>query len=357
VTDYTEDQLALAQSAARLFDKHYAFEARKALIASPLGRSDAVWQQLGELGLHAAALPEAADGLGGSVEDLLASMEAAGRALVLEPLAQCQSAAAALLAAGDVKHVKAIAAGSIILPAFQEAASRYTLDAPTARFADGKLSGEKRVVLHAPSAQGFLVSCTHQGKFALVYAAADAPGIKQHSLRTVDNLRAADLQFANTPATLVAEGPAALNAAALAQDTENLLHAAEALGLAEEACALTLDYLKTRKQFGQAIGAFQALQHRMVDMTISRELMRSMLMLTAQSFQSAEPKARSRAISAMKVKFAEGARHIGQEAIQLHGGMGMTQEMKISHVFKRLTMLAQQGGDMDFHLARYASGE
>src|SRR5204862_1142493 len=182
---------------------------------------------------------------------------------------------------------------------------------------------------------------------------ADRADLKMNPYRTMDNMVAADLSFSRDRAEPM---PSADQAVAETVDFATALVCAEAVGAMKFACDTTLEYLKTRRQFGVPIGTFQALQHRMVDMVISYEQARSMACLACARVDSAVNAAeRSRAVSAAKIKIADSARHIGQEAVQLHGGMGMSEELKLSHSFRRLTVAAQQFGDADHHLARFAS--
>jgi alkylation response protein AidB-like acyl-CoA dehydrogenase len=184
----------------------------------------------------------------------------------------------------------------------------------------------------------------------------DAKRVKMKPYRTLDEMRAADVVFSGTAAELVgAEGKAMAVIEAVA-DFGTALVCAEAVGAMKFSCETTLEYLKTRKQFGVPIGTFQALQHRIVDMFVASEQARSMACLACSKVDGAEDAAeRARAVSAAKIKIADNARLISQEAIQLHGGMGMSEELKVSHAFRRLTMIAQQFGDADHHLERYAA--
>jgi alkylation response protein AidB-like acyl-CoA dehydrogenase len=374
---FSSEQQQLNDSVTRLLDKHYDFEERKALATSSTGHSTAVWAQLGELGLHALPLPEAAGGFDGGAVDLQGVMDGFGKALVLEPYVATQLVAYILCNTLSTPNIKSalegVATGERVLAlAHTEAQSRYHADAiecvVEAQGAGFVLSGDKVVVLHAPQANGFVVTAKHAGKLALAWV--DCPdglpeGMRLKSYRTVDNLRAADVNFRQVKCQLLSvteQGSVLKTEHDLleeALDFATVLHAAEAVGAMQFACDTTLEYLKTRKQFGAPIGSFQALQHRMVDMTISTEQARSLMTLASakfDAFKRGELSARERmqVVSAAKIKVADACRHVGQEAIQLHGGMGMTQEMKVSHTFKRLTMLAQALGDADFHLERFA---
>jgi alkylation response protein AidB-like acyl-CoA dehydrogenase len=376
---YTEEQQLLADSVRRLVEKRYDFESRKKIVASPAGHSAEAWAELAELGLLSLPFAQADGGFGGGAVDLIGTMEAIGEALVVEPFQSTLAPAGRLVArcgsdAQRAAMLPSVIAGTLKLAfAHGERNARYTLsqvETRAARAGDGwVLNGEKSVVLHAPMADRLVVSARSAG------AAGDADGISlfvvdpktaglaMKTLRTVDNLRAADLTLKDVklPAdALLGQAGDALPAIDEAVDFATVLLCAESLGAMRYANQATLEYLKTRKQFGVPIGSFQALQHRMVDMTISAEQARSITYLACAKVDAAarggiDSAERRRVVSAAKVKVADAARHVGQEAIQLHGGMGMTQEMKVAHTFKRLTMIAQQFGDAEHHLERFAA--
>ena len=374
---FSSEQQQLNDSVQRLLDKHYDFEQRKALAVSAAGHSPSVWAQMAELGLHALPLPEAAGGFGGGAVDLQGVMDAFGKALPLEPYVATQIVAyilAATVRTAEITSIlEGVASGERVLAlAHTEANSRYSLADVSASLEakDGGfvLSGDKVVVLHATQANGLVVSAKHAGKLALAWVDAShglPAGMSLRSYRTVDNLRAADIKFTQVKCAVLS-----INNQSKLSKTEHelleeaidfatVLQCAEAVGALQFACDTTLEYLKTRKQFGAPIGSFQALQHRMVDMTISTEQSRSITTLACAMFDEfthgrLSARERKHFVSAAKIKVADACRHVGQEAIQLHGGMGMTQEMKISHTFKRLTMIAQSLGDADFHLQRFA---
>jgi alkylation response protein AidB-like acyl-CoA dehydrogenase len=264
----------------------------------------------------------------------------------------------------------AVAEGAIKLAFAQtEDGARYDLDhVSTTAKPDGEgfiLDGVKRVVLHAPQADRLLVSARTSGHatdrqgISLFVVDAKAAGIRMTAWRTIDELRGADIELRNVrvPAeAVVGEIGKAFELIEQGVDYGSALLCAEAVGAMKHANEATLEYLKTRKQFGVPIGTFQALQHRIVDLYIAQEQARSMACLACSKVDSAEnPADRIRAVSAAKIKIADNARQVSQEAVQLHGGMGMSEELKISHSFRRLTVLAQQYGDADHHLERFAS--
>ncbi len=367
--EFNEEQRQLAGSLARFLDQRYAFEARKAIVQSESGVSEAVWLQLAELGVLAIPFSEAAGGLGGGAVDLIGPMQAMGSALVVEPVLATMLAGRLIDRCADAatRHalLAPVMAGHARLAfAHTEDHARYERDAVSARaerFGGGwVLNGLKRVVIGAPWADRLVVSATTAaGGVSLFVVPTQAAGVATTAFRQFDNQRAADVTLDGVrmpaDALLGAEGQA-LPAIEEALDFATALLCAEAVGAMQYANDTTLDYLKTRKQFGVPIGSFQALQHRMVEMVISTEQARSMSLLACSKVDGeADAAERARGVSAAKIKVSDAARQVAQETVQLHGGIGMTDELKASHTFRRLTMIAQQYGDADFHLARFAA--
>jgi len=328
--DHNEEQQLLADSVRRFLEKNYDFETRKKTIAGE-GWSPKVWATFAEMGLTGLPLPADYGGFGGGAVDLMGVMEAFGEALVVEPYLPTVMAAR-LVARGGSDAQK-----SAILPAVAEGRMKLAIG----------YDEKQRAVLGAPAADKLVMAA--KGGLVLV----DAVKVKMKPYRTLDNMLAADVALDGAPREPLGGGAAALEEAI---DFGTELICAEAVGAMKFACDTTLEYLKTRKQFGVPIGTFQALQHRIVDMFISHGQPKSMSRLACSKIDSSEdPADRARAISAAKIKIADSARHISQEAVQLHGGMGMSDELKVSHAFRRLTVLARQFGDADHHLARFAS--
>ncbi len=372
--NYSDEQQQLADSLRKYLANEYDFEARKAAINSASGISDEAWSAFADMGLMAIPFAEADGGFGGGAVDLMAAMEACGEALVVEPLLDAIGLGGRLVArAGSAAQRAALLPGVIdgshrIGLAYLERGRRYeTTPATTVATKAGggwQLDGEKVVVVGAPLASHLVVSARTAGDAgeagaSLFLVERGTAGLAINAYRTVDGQRAGDVQL-----NAVAVGADALLGAAgggqaaldEALDFATALLCADAVGAMKFANDTTLEYLKTRKQFGMPIGAFQALQHRMVDMFIECEQARSMAILAACRIDAAsDPKERMRSVSAAKVRIADAARKISQEAIQLHGGMGMTEEMKVSHAFRRLTTIAQRFGDADHHLERYAA--
>jgi alkylation response protein AidB-like acyl-CoA dehydrogenase len=361
--DYNEEQQLLADSVRRFMQKDYEFEARRKIVASAEGYSEAVWGTFAEMGLTGIPFSPDYGGFGGGAIDLLSVMEAFGEGLVVEPfLATVGLGAQCVARAGSDAQKKAILPAVVegklkMAFAHTERGARYNLAHvnATAKKSGGgwTLDGEKVVVLGAPAAAKLVVSAKTPAGLSLFLVEAKAVKLKPY--RTLDEMRAADVALQNTPGELLCAEGKALPVIEEVIDFATALICAEAVGAMKFSCDTTLEYLKTRKQFGVPIGTFQALQHRIVDMFVAYEQAKSMAFLACSQADSARnAKERSRAISAAKIKVADNARLISQEAIQLHGGMGMSEELKVSHSFRRLTMIAQQFGDADHHLERFA---
>ncbi len=372
--DYSQEQQLLTQSVRQFLTKEYTFAARQAIIESDQGYSEQVWTTFAEMGLLGLPFASEVGGFGGNAVDLMPVMEAIGDGLIVEPYLASVGLGGQFIARGGSQTqqqeiLPALIAGRCKLAFAQtERQARYNLAHVACRAektADGyRLEGEKCVVLHAPCADTLIVSARTAGSptdadgISLLIVDPSAPGVTLTPYRTIDNLRAADVRFAGTvvpvDALLGPEGQAR-PLIEVVVDYATALVCAEAVGAMQFANDTTLEYLKTRQQFGVPIGSFQALQHRMVEMTIIAEQARSMACLACVKADSADADERRRTISAAKIHIADACRHISQEAVQLHGGMGMTEELKVSHTFRRLTMLAQTFGDADHHLERFAA--
>jgi len=355
--DFTDDQASLRDAVQRWVDKGFAFERRHA-IAKAGGRTRDVYRELAELGLTGLAVPADHGGLGFGAVEAMVVMEELGRGLVNAPYGAAALVAPALLAQGDAAlqcaWLPRIADGSaLVILAQQERGARYRLDAPSTvatQSAGGwALSGQKCLVPAGDEADAFLVPARvgpHAiGPLGLFLVERDRCSVRGYP--TQDGARAADLGLAAAPASLVLADAAA--AIQLGMDVGIAASCAEALGLMDKLVALTVEYMNTRKQFGVAIASFQALRHRMADVKMQLELARSMSYYA--SLKLGEPAAqRRRALSQAKVQLGRSMRLVGQECIQLHGGIGVTDDVSVSHYFKRLTMLEMAYGDTLHHL-------
>jgi alkylation response protein AidB-like acyl-CoA dehydrogenase len=365
--NYTEEQLALQDTLRRFIAKDYAFEHRRALANSADGFDRAAWKTFADLGILALPFPEDFGGLNGNAVDTMLVMEMLGRGLALEPYVSSVVLCGGMIRdAGSQAQKKtllpAIAGGEMMLAlAHHEAGGRYALDrVATTAAANGngwQLDGAKAVVLGAPSADKFLVSARDGQGLSLFLVDAGAPGLTLRGYPTQDGARAADIKMAGVqigPDALVGAAGDALASIERGIDYANAALCAEAVGIMSALNEITLEYLKTRKQFGQPIGKFQALQHRMADMVIATEQARSMATLAAVRADSADAAERGRAVAAAKTYVTQSARLVGQQAVQLHGGMGVVDELNVGHYFKRLTMIGLTFGDADYHLGKFS---
>ncbi len=362
---FNDEQQQFADALRRYLDKSYGFEARQAIVQSESGVSDAHWTAFTELGLTALPVPEAQGGFNGSPIDMLVVMQELGRALVIEPYWATAVGVEALRIAGteqgeDASLLERAAQGEIKLAvAFHEPHARYDLfEVETVANGQGDrqtLTGTKSVVLHGAQADYWIVPARLNGEIALFVVARDAAGVKLTDYRTIDGQRAATLQFDGTPARQLTGKHAGAAALEHIADYGTVLLCAEAVGALDALNHATLEYTKTRQQFGQPIARFQALQHRMVEMLIHAEQARSVTYLAAVRYTSADADERRRAVSAAKARVGQAARFVGQQAVQLHGGMGVTNEVAAAHLFKRLAIIETTLGDVDHHLARFAA--
>lgn len=367
--DLGDDQKLLKESVERLIADRYGFEARRGFMMEPNGWSRSNWARFTELGLLGLPFSEAAGGFGAGPVEVALVMEAFGRGLVVEPyLSTVLLAGRALEASGEHALVQRIAAGELLASlAHLERHSGWNLAdvATTATATDGawRLSGTKCVVLHGDTAEALLVSARTGGAqrdrdgVELFLVAADAPGLARRGYATQDGQRAAEVMLADTPARQLTFPAGAMAVLERVRDQAIAALCAEAVGVMAEMHAITVDYLKTRRQFGRAIGEFQALQHRAVDMYVALEQARSMALYATLMADEGDRHSREAAMSAAKVQIGRSGRLIGQEAVQLHGGIAMTMEYKLGHYFKRMTMIEEMFGSADEHLERVATAE
>ena len=369
--DLTEEQRLLKDSIDGLLTDSYDFESRKKYMKEKGGWSKAVWGKLAEQGLLGLPFSEADGGFGGGGVETMIVMEALGKALVLEPyLATVVIGGGFLRHAGTdaqkAAHVPGIVDGSKTLAFAQlEKNSRYDLfDVSTTAKKKGDgwiIDGEKFVVLNGENADTLIVTARTKGArrdtsgIGVFLVPANAKGVTKKSYPTQDGLHAADITFTGVEvgADAVLGNPD--DSLALIErvvDEARVALCAEAVGLMDESLKTTVEYIKTRKQFGVPIGSFQTLQHRAADMFVAVEQARSMSMFATMAADFDNAKERATAIAAAKVQIGKSAKFVGQQSIQLHGGIGMTQEAKIGHYFKRLTMIENTFGDTDYHLRR-----
>lgn len=363
--DLTEDQSLLVDSVRRMLADQYGFEQRKTHMKSIEGWSTAMWSAYAEQGLLGLPFAEADGGFGGGLIDTCLIAEQMGRTLTLEPWFTTVVLGGGFLrrAAPELRAamVPQVADGSLKLAFAQvERQSRYDLHdvATTARRdgADWVVNGRKGMVLHGDSADRFFVTARHAGgprdRGGIGVFLVDERHATVRGFRTVDGGRAAEVEFDQAPAVLIAEEGLPMVEAVVAEAIAAL--AFEAVGCMEMAHTMTLDYMKTRQQFGKPIGSFQALQHRAADMLVALEQARSMSFYAVQAAAETDADERRRGVAAVKVQVGRSGRLIGQQSIQLHGGIAMTMEYACGHYFKRLTMNDSLFGGADHHIRALA---
>lgn len=363
---HTQERRMLQDSLRRFLAARYTTQARNAIGRDPRGFSDEIWAGLAELGVVGALFEEAVGGFGGGGFDILVVFEEIGRAGAVDPLVETAILGGGLVADLGTDEQKAmietIVAGTRQLAfAGLEPGGRYDLDhVETRAVRDGDgfvLTGRKAVVTNAPAAD-LLLASAREGEgtdgIRLFLVEPGAAGLTMRDYGLVGGGRAAEITLEKTPATLLGDGTKAYEAIERRAAHAIVALCAEAVGLMETATGLTNDYLKTRKQFGQPIGKFQALQHRMADMAIALEQARSAAINAAGNLHRARA-IRERHMAAAKNLIGRAARHIAEEAIQLHGGIAMTQEYELAHIAKRLVMIDHRFGDADHHLARFVA--
>src|SRR5579885_20137 len=369
---FTEEQELLRNSIAKFLAGNYGFETRRKIVKSDLGWQPEYWKQFAELGLLAAPLPEAHGGLGGGPVDVLIVMEEFGKKIVVEPFVPTVVIGGGFLkrasAALQQQWLPKIAGGEAIFAfAYAEPNGRYNLaELATVAKKQGPnyvLNGRKAVVLAGPWADQLIVTARTAGgprneKGVTVFLVdRKSKGISARDYPTVDELRASEIAFENVEvpaANVIGEPDNGLPLVEQVTDEAIAATCAEACGAMKALVDATVDYSKTRKQFGVPIGKFQVLQHRMVDMFTAYEQSVSITyMLTLKLGES--DAARKKAASAAKVQIGKASRFVGQSAVQIHGGMGMTEELSVGHYFARLSMIDAQFGNVDHHLRRYAA--
>jgi len=366
-----DDQKMFADSLARFFQNAYDIPKRRKIVATEPGFEESTWMDLAGLGAMAIALPEAHGGLGGGPLDQAIVMEAIGRNLFASPYLSTVVLAGSLLeqAGGSAAsaHLGAIAEGKRqVAVAYAEPRGRYDLEnvstVPRADGAGYRLEGKKSVVLYAGTADALIVSARTSGSqrdangITLFLVDPKADGIDARNYATIDGQWASDISFSGVKLGKDAVlGEVGKGLPLLEAMTERAIAAssAEATGAMWYLYETTLAYLKTRKQFGQAIGSFQAVQHRMADVYTACELAQSAAVGAAMALDEQDPAERRRRVSGAKMQISKLGRQVSQESIHLHGGMGMTDELSVGHYAKRVTMITQSFGDANYHMARY----
>ncbi len=371
---FSEEQSLLQDSVQRFIQNSYTFDARQKLLKTDDGFSRENWSAFAELGWLALPFTEESGGFGGTAVETMILMEEFGKGLVVEPYVSTVIMAGSVIeAGGSAAHkegalAEMMAGTKMASLAYVEPQARFNLaDVTTTAAADGDsytINGFKGVVLGGPSADLLVVPARTSGEqkdesgITLFLVDASASGISKRDYPTIDGLQASEITFENVSVGADAVLGEVGNGLALLEIGINngiLAVGAEAVGAMEVLYKTTVEYCKTREQFGQPIGKFQVLQHRMVDMFMEHEQAKSLLYMAALRMSEDDEVEAKKAISALKVQIGKGGRFVGQNAIQLHGGMGMTDELNVGHYFKRITAIETLFGNVDHHLKKYAN--
>ncbi|MHB2266139.1 acyl-CoA dehydrogenase family protein [Aliihoeflea sp. PC F10.4] len=370
--DLTDEQTMLKDALDRLLKDAYGFEQRRKYMTEPAGYSADMWNAYAEMGLMALPFAEEDGGLAGTPVETMIVMESLGRVLALEPYFATMVLGGGALKAAASSDQKAelipqIADGSLKLAlAHTERNSRYDLNhVETKATKDGDgwlLTGQKSVVLHGEAADKIVVVARAAGDIrdengiGLFIVDASGEGVTRRGYATQDGSRAAEIRLDNARAEALGDPENGLPALRTVIDSAIAALGAESVGVMSTMHELTVEYLKVRKQFGTPIGAFQVLQHKAVDMYVAIEQARSITLYATMMADSDDTDARAQAMHAAKAEIGRGGRVVGENAIQLHGGVGMAMEYAVGHYFKRMTMIDTQFGDGDFHLRALANG-
>ncbi len=364
---YSEEQRMLADSLRRFMETAYDFEERRKIARTQHSFDRAHWNALADMGILGLGIPTTHGGFGETAATQLVVQRELGRGLLLEPVIPSAVMATAILTGWASPEQQAIllptlASGHTILAlAWQEAQSRYNPQQTETRLTqDGDaygLHGKKCLVWHGATADSLLVLARHGDGFVIVLVPRNAAGVQVTQYPTMDGSHAADIQFNQVklpPSALLVDAPHGLAALAHGLDCGVAALCASAAGAMERLIEITTDYLRTRHQFGKPLGTLQVIQHRVADMLVQKELALSMAYVAAQALDETDPATRRRMLSGAKVSMARAGRLIGQHAVQLHGGMGMTDELAVGDYFKYLALCDPLLGDSDHHLQRYS---
>lgn len=367
---YSDEQKLIKEQVEKFVQNDYSFETRNKILEMDGGFDRSIWQQFAELGWLGVPFSEEDGGFGGGAIETSLVMEAFGNGMVVEPyLSTIVLSGNALAFAGSSEQKAELLAGIIggellMSVAYAEAKSGYNLaNVGTSATKAGDaytVSGEKVVVLGGESADKVIVSARTSGGnsdedgISLFIVDAKAAGVEVRAYKTMDGGRAANISFNNAPAELLGEEGKGFAVLDRVIDYGIVAASAQALGEMNSSFQKTLAYMKTREQFGKAIGSFQVIQHRMVDMFTHVESSRSMLIMASMKVASSDAAERKKAVSGAKVYIGDAARAVAQDAVQLHGGIGMTEELDIGHYFRRLTLFCSIFGSTGYHLRRFA---
>ena len=370
---FNEEQTLIQDQVDQFIQKEYDWETRQSLSNSELGFGDNNWQKFAELGWLGISTSEDNGGFGGSAIESMLIMEAFGKGLVVEPFLETIIMSGGLIDEHGSDQQKssilepAIAGQLHLALAYAEPQSRFNLsDVVTEAKSDGDnfiLNGYKSVVMNGPSANKIIISARTSGTqleengITLFIVDGDSEGLNKTNYKTVDGRRASDLTIENVSVSkddIVGQIDEGFDILDSSIDRAILAISAEAVGAMEVLYKTTVEYTKTREQFSTSIGKFQVLQHRMVDMFMEYEQCKSLLYMATMKHEEGSADAK-KAISGLKYQVGKAGRFIGQQAVQLHGGMGVTDELNVGHYFKRLTTVGTIFGNSDYHLKKYTS--
>lgn len=370
---FSEEQGLLQDSIQRYIQNSYTFDARQKILQSEEGFSRENWATFAELGWLALPFKEESGGFGGTAVETMIMMEEFGKGLVVEPYVSTVIMAGSVIeAGGTTEHIEGalaeiIAGTKLASLAYVEPQARFNLaDVTTTAKVEGDgyvINGFKGVVLGGPSADVLVVPARTSGDqkdesgITLFLVDASASGISKRDYPTIDGLQASEINLDKVSvaaSAVLGEVDKGLGLLEIGINNAILAVGAEAVGAMEVLYKTTVEYCKTREQFGQPIGKFQVLQHRMVDMFMEHEQAKSLLYMAALRMSEDDEVEGLKAVSALKVQIGKGGRFVGQNAIQLHGGMGMTDELNVGHYFKRITAIETLFGNVDYHLKKYS---
>ena len=371
---FSEEQVLLQDSVCKFMQNSYSFEARQKLVATEEGFSRDNWASFAELGWLALPFSEEVGGFGGTPVETMIIMEEFGKWLVVEPYVSTVMMSGAIIEqGGSTAHkegalAEIMAGNKLAALGFVEPQARFNLNDVTTTATAGKdgytLNGFKGVVLGGPSADLLIIPARTSGDrrdatgITLFLVDAKSNGISRRDYPTIDGMQASEItleKVAVSKEDVLGEVDRGLPLLEAGINQGILSVGAEAVGAMEVLYKATVEYCKTREQFGQPIGKFQVLQHRMVDMFMAHEQAKSLLYMAALRMSEDDAVEAKKAVSALKVQVGQGGRFVGQSAIQLHGGMGMTDELNVGHYFKRLTAIETLFGNADYHLQKYSA--
>lgn len=362
--ELSEDQQLLQDSVRRFIAEVYPSDARRSGASAQPGTDRAMWNRFADLGWLSIAIPESLGGLGWSTVESALVLREFGRGLVTEPFVTCAIASARLLAEGDSEAALSLLAKlatgeALVALAVEPVEARYSLKTPSVRAEarDGRyvLSGRIAMVLGGDAADNLIVSARTEDGVALFLVPVDAEGVQRRPYRLLNGALAADFELSDVNIDaegLIVSAPRALELLERVYDEAALLAGAEAVGCMDRIVDITAEYLKTRQQFGQPLSNFQVLQHRMADLFVESEMARSALYSGISALDETQSP-RAAAVSAARVRIDRAAHLLGNQGIHLHGGMGMTMEYPVGHLYRRLLMLIRAFGDTEHHLERY----